>query len=354
MLFGGVLSDRWSPWLVMLIFRTSRCLIVAGLAALVWTHTTGTYTLQLWHLYTFSIVTGTIGALQSPANQALIPSLLRKEDLTAGNALIRGSTQLTSLIGPALAGIIITSVGAAWAFGIDSATIAFATLTLLLIKPLTHPLQQLSGTERESVASTKRSRGMIGIREGFQYAWRHPEIKAMLPVIALGSLFEFGPWSVGVSILVYNLTGEVTALGTVMAVVGGASLVGSLIAGSFNPRHRGILWVAAGAALGVGSILLGRAHTVLSVSLVIGIVVLITSYVGVGMNAWWQTAIRPDMMGRVLSLRMFVRLGLQPVSLVLAGWLIDINLTMMFTGAGILHLLTFLYAVLKREIRTID
>ncbi len=92
----------------------------------------------------------------------------------------------------------------------------------------------------------------------------------------------------------------------------------------------------------------------LSISLLVGIIGILNSFLNVVFISWLQGIIRADMLGRVMSLIMFASVGLAPVSLAVAGWLVDLNYTLMFAGAGGLWLLTSFYVAAKRALRTFD
>jgi len=353
MLFGGVLSDRMSPRRVMLVSNASQCVIVAGLTFLVFAHTREVYTLEMWQLYILSVIFGTVGAFFLPAIMTLIPRLLGKGKLEAGNALVMGTAQLSGLVGPAAAGVLVATIGTAPAFGVDAATFAFATVTLLLMRELS--LQPQPGLHGESsVQSAKKNSALTDIRNGFIYVLSQPTIRALLPVLAIANLCIAGPIGVGLPVLIHKLTGEAVALGIVMAVAGGGGLFGTLLAGSFKLRHRGILLIAIFIISGTCLALLGLAPNTLSISLLVGAAAFGSGVANVMLIAWFQGVTRPDMLGRVMSLIMFASAGLAPLSLALGGWLVDLNHTLMFAGAGGLIVLTGFYLAANRTVRAID
>ncbi len=106
-LLGGVLIDRWSPRTVMLYSNLARMVVVAVLAIL-----TATGFVRLWMLYPFAFLLGLGYALFLPALSAVIPRLVPEDRLQAGNAIIQGTSQLSLFVGPVLAGIMITFLGA--------------------------------------------------------------------------------------------------------------------------------------------------------------------------------------------------------------------------------------------------
>jgi len=349
MLFGGVLSDRLSPRRVMLISNASRCILVAVLASIVFARA-----IELWHVYVFAVTFGFVGAFFLPAMMAMIPRVVGRERLEASNSLVQGSMHLSGLVGPALAGVVVAVVGTAAALGVDAATFAFATVTLWLMKPVNHLTEPAAEGGALPARPVKPGSALTDITNGLRYAWGHAEIRALLPAIVVMNLSFVGPITVGLVSQIHSLTGKATALGTVVAVAGGAALVGSLLAGTIKLGHRGILMIVANAVLGAGFILLGLARSVLSISLLLGVVGILNGFVNIKVIAWLQGATRPDMLARVMSLVMFASAGLQPVSFALAGTLVDLNPTLMFAGAGGLMMVTCFYLAACRAVRTID
>lgn len=354
MLFGGVLSDRLSPRLVMLVSNAGRCVLVAGLALLVFTHTRDIYALELWHLYLFSVIFGTVGAFFLPAMMTMVPRLLDKDRLEPGNALVMGTMELGGLVGPAAAGVVVAAVGTAVAFAVDSATFAFATVMLLLMRGLSVKMRPTRDGEGTSAQPISKDSALTDIKNGFNYAWSQPGIRALLPALAVVNLCVAGPIGVGLPVLVHSLTGEPTSLGIVMAVAGGGGLFGTLLAGSVRLRHRGILLITVFIVSGTGFAFLGLMPNVLSISLLIGAAAIGNGIANVMLIAWFQGETRPDMLGRVMSLTMFASAGLQPISLALAGWLVDLSYSFMFAGAGGLIVLAGFYLAANRTVRAID
>ena len=93
MLFGGALSDRISPRLIMIVSNISRAIVVAIIAFMVFFEV-----VELWHLYLLSITFGIADSFFHPAFNALIPRVVDRDKLEAGNAILRGTHELSFLI----------------------------------------------------------------------------------------------------------------------------------------------------------------------------------------------------------------------------------------------------------------
>ncbi|MCC5666169.1 MFS transporter [Nostoc sp. CHAB 5784] len=161
MLIGGVVSDRFSPRLVMLVSNALRALLTILLTIIVSLQVT-----QLWHLYLFAITFGVVDGFFIPAAKSILPSLVSKEQLVASNTLLQATSQLILLIGPALGGLLIATSGIEKAFAIDAATFIFAVITLWLMKGTFKPNTVMI---KNSDASSKIVSLIAGIREGLNY-----------------------------------------------------------------------------------------------------------------------------------------------------------------------------------------
>ena len=343
MLAGGVVSDRLSPRKVMLFSNASRCIIVLVLALLIFSHQ-----LEQWHLYLIMVAFGTVGAFYLPSMMSMIPVLIGRDRLETANSLVMGTMQFSSLVGPALAGIVVAAAGTAMAMSIDSATFAVATITLLLMKGI-------AGTAKKPKSDTEEQGNPLqNLKEGLKYAWQQPAIRGLLPLIMVVNFCFSGPVTVGLAARIHEISGEATSLGVVMTVIGGAGLFGSLLAGALKLKKRGLILLGLIGLLGVSLVVIGWANSIMAIALIAGLMGLASGLINVMMITWLQRISRPDMLGRVMSLDLFASAGLQPLSLALTGWLVDINSTLLFVGAGALTLLVTLVSFGNRQIRGID
>ena len=126
---GGHASDRWRPWTVMMAADAVRAVAVAAMAAVAVAGPASTT-----FLVPVAVVLGAGEGLFLPGSFAIVPSLLPDEDLQAGNALTSGGTQLASLAGPAVGGVVVALAGPGPAFAVDAATFVVSALTLLAIR----------------------------------------------------------------------------------------------------------------------------------------------------------------------------------------------------------------------------
>src|SRR3954471_18046624 len=106
MTFGGVAVDRFSPRQVMLGSNAVRLVAVSVLGAVVVAGQA-----ELWMLYAFALVFGVADAFFFPAQTAIVPELVADEQLPRANGIVQGTAQITVLVGPVAAGLVIAALG---------------------------------------------------------------------------------------------------------------------------------------------------------------------------------------------------------------------------------------------------
>jgi hypothetical protein len=263
------------------------------------------------------------------------------------------TSQLSGFVRPAAAGFVVAAVGSAAAVGVDAVTFAFAAVALLLMRGVPLRAQRTQPAD-ENGEPTPRSSALADLKDGFRYAWNTPAIRAVLPVIAVINFCFVGPIDVGLAWLAHSRFEQgAVGLGTMLSVFGGASVLGALLAGSIKTRRLGVIFTVIVGVIGAGLGLVGVASNLPVTCVLLGAIGVVNSFINVMALAWLQRTVRPDMLGRVMSLVMFASAGLAPVSLALGGWLVDLNATLMFAGAGSLTVVTCLFMAASPAIRGI-
>jgi MFS family permease len=251
---------------------------------------------------------------------------------------MQGSQQLTGLIGPALAGLLVAAVGTAWAFGLDAASFAVAALALFLIR----------GGRRAAAIGEHQAGVLRTIWSGLAFVWRDPAFRSLILLSAVLNFALNGPISVGMAWLAANrFDGGSEAYGFILASFGGGALLGAVVAGSVGRvRELGWLTVAGSVVMGiaVGCIALAEvAWVVMALALAIGLAV---GFLNVRIVAWLQARTPEDMIGRVMSLVMIGGVALSPLSMAVSGVLVDVGAaSLLFAAAGVLIVVTALAGV---------
>lgn len=351
-LLGGALSDSVSPNLLMVVSSVVRAVVTGLITVVVLLDVT-----QLWHLYTLSFIFGMVDAAFFPAYMSVIPSLVMKEHLPAGNAVLRGTGRLMSLVGPAVAGIVVSTAGLAVAFAIDTATFVFAAGMIGLMKKSDNRAVSVDGGAEPSQGSGRLKRLFASIVEGLRYAWSERVVRALFLFICAIEFSYAGPASVGIASLAKTRfeAGGASALGWMLSSLGGGMLIGMLSAGSITGRHRrGPVLIGASIAIGLGLGLLGFAT-----HLLVACAVLVLAGIGGGLGnilimAWIQSRTKAGMLGRVISLLMLGMSVLEPLSYALSGIIVTLNLRAVFIASGGFLLTASIIAMASPALRTGD
>ncbi len=339
MIFGGAVSDRYSPKNLMIASNLARAVIVSLIAVISWS---GSNNVSLFVFLIFLF--GVADAFFYPAFMSMLPKLLKASELGGGNSLLQGSAQLMSLIGPSTAGFIVAATGVTAAFAIDAVSFVLAAGALILIA---------SGSPAKSQPATVGGREILkSIQEGLLYAWRDALLRTLLVITAVVNIAFMGPFVVGTALLAHDVFGSAVSLGLMLGASGAGALVGTLAAGFWQPqRLRGYVVLALPLAIGVGLALLAAVSQLeQAIAIRVGIG-LATGYSNVFTVTLLQQHISKDMMGRVMSLVMFVSLGLHPISYFLSGLFASVGIGALFSIGAAMLIGVSLVAGASRRVR---
>jgi MFS family permease len=338
MLVGGAVSDRLSPRRIMIATASVRTACVSVMAMLVWLRA-----LQIWHLYALSFIFGVADAFVVPAFQALLPSLVRREQLPAANAAVQGVYHFSTITGPAPAGALIRSLGIAWALLLDAISFLFVIGALLVVPD---PPRAVSSLPKPSLWQS--------IRDGLRYVNADVPLRALVMLVSVMNVSVSGAMFVGLVSLAKVRYGSPAAYGIWLSAVAAGDLTGTILAGLRRPHQRGRLLLGLAAAFGVCLLLLPWLQFLWLTAAVLTIMGTMNGLVYVQTTAWIQQRVDRALLGRVTSVYMCATYGLTPVSLALAGVLAQWNVTALFLAAGALLLLTTGLAALHPPVRQID
>lgn len=335
MLIGGAISDRLPTNYVAAIAASVNTVLIGLVAALLF--------FDAFELNVVILIAALFGLLEAflyPAILALLPQLMSKPRLGQANSWMQGSEQITNVIGPALAGIVIGALGLAIAFAINTALFAIGTGFIYLVRTR----QRLRPVEPSAVTLTGE------IIECLRYAWKQPAIRISLQMIAMINFAVLGPIVIGVAELVtMRFGGSATTFGYLQSAYGMGALLGVVVASRLSAiKNLKTPLILLAYALGAGLITLGFVQYAWMASGVIALMGLGGGIVGVLGITWLQQQTAISMQGRMMSLVMFAAVALDPFSQAISGVLLEINLTGLFMAAGITMLVTALVSSLSR------
>jgi MFS family permease len=328
-LYSGALSDRVSRKRLMLSADLLRAVTIATMGFL-----TVSGRVQLWQLVVLAAVYGAGDALFGPANSAIVPQLVPQDLLVQANSLAEFVRPITAtLLGPALGGILVKTVGAGWAFVADAGTFLFSALMIFLMRP-TPPVRELTTSTWQDV------------KEGLRYIRRHTWLWGGMVAATVSLLCAWGPWEVLVPYLVKNeLHGSAFDIGLVFAAGGLGAVTAALFMGQRELPRKPL--TIAYAAWIIGTALLagfGLAHSLGPMLLLSAI---IWFFITVLIIIWFtlvQRLVPATILGRVSSLDWLISTAGLPISFALVGpiaGLLGAGQTMIWAGllgAGVIVL----------------
>ncbi len=344
MLIGGAITDRISPRRIMLIADIIRFILTTLMTFVVFTGI-----VQVWMLYAFGLGFGLVAGFAIPAENSIVPMLVKEQDLQAGNSLIMGVGQLVGFIGPTIGGILIgayssSSLGIALAFGFDSLSFAVSAVCLWLIRIHNQAVQASAG--KEGVWAS--------ILSGIKFLWQDGALRMMFLVLSAINFLLIGPLLVGIPVLAdQRLPEGAVAFGLLMSAYSGGNLVGYLLAGSLRRPSPGVMkaiMIVLVAAFGLVIGALGFVpYTWVDFTLLL-LLGLGNGYIAIILFTWIQTRTPKKMLGRMMSIVMFSSTGLVPVSQAVSGAVSSWNLTALFVSAGALVLVVMLWMAFQPEL----
>lgn len=306
--FGGILVDRWNRHRILITTQILAMIQSLALAALALSGV-----IQIWHIILLSLFQGLITAVDSPARQAFVPEIIeRKENL--GNAIALNSSVFNGarLVGPAIAGLLIASVGTGVCFLIDglSYIAVIAGLLAMKLKPRKIAKQTTNIWQR--------------LIEGFSYAFGFPPIRAILLLLALFSFMGM-PYTILIPIFAKNiLQGGAETLGFLMTAVG----VGALVGGVYLSSRSTVIGL--GKIIAIAPAIFGTGLVIFSQSRILWLSLFMMFLVGFGgilqiasSNTILQTIVEDDKRGRLMSLYTMSFLGILPFGNLASGALAD-------------------------------
>jgi len=299
---GGTVADRYNRRKLVIATQTASMVLALILATLTLSHR-----MQVWHIFVLAALLGVVNAFDIPARQAFMVEMVGKEDLLNAIALNSSMFNGARILGPAIAGILVASIGEGWCFFLNGVSYVAVIAGLLLMRV---------PERRGRTAGTP----LTHIVEGFRYVRSTLPIRRILLLLGLVSLVAM-PYAVLMPIFADRiLHGGARGLGILM----GATGVGALLAGltlATRQRVRGLGQIIGIAAIGFSLSLIAFAWSrsfALSVVLLVpvGYFMMLESTAS---NTLIQAMVADEFRGRVMAVYSMMFMGMAPFGSFFAG-----------------------------------
>ena len=302
---AGVLADKLDNRRLLLATSTA-----SGLLALTFGVVVATGHLTIWWIYALTMLLGIVLAVERPTMQAVLFQLVGPDLLPGAVAANSTINSVSRLIGPALAGALIATVGVETCFLINAASYVVVIGALLALR---------SG---ELVDRPLIGRAKGRLREGFAYVRTHPDVgRPLLVMVVVGTVALNFPTTFP-SMVRFGFHRGAGSVGTAMSVSAIGSIIGGIYIAGVKPHPRRTLAIA----------LVGFAAACVALSVTPGFWPFVAMSILLGFasasfqsvnTVVLQQATEPSMQGRVMALHQMAWFGSTPIGAVLMGWVIQ-------------------------------
>jgi len=301
---GGIAADQANRRKMLVATQTASMLLALAYAALTLTHL-----IRVWEIFVLAALLGVVNGFDIPVRQAFVVDMVGKDDLMNAIALNSSTFNAARIVGPAVAGILVATIGEGWCFFANGVSYVAVIVGLLLIRL---PLR-----ERRAATASAWER----IAEGFRFTAKTGPIAGLLLLLGLVSLAGM-PYAVLMPIFADKvLHGGSRTLGILMSASGAGALLGALSL-AFRRRVRGLgRWVAlAAAGFGLSLIAFSFSHSIWVSSLLLVPVGYSLMVEMASSNTLIQAMVPDALRGRVMAVYSMMFMGMAPIGALLAGF----------------------------------
>ena len=337
LLFGGVWADRLPRHRLMLATDIARALLHTLLAALIFAGS-----VRIWQLVVIEALFGAAQAFFQPAYSGLLPQTVPEELIQSARALTETVANLSRLIGPLLATLLVLGLGGGVAFALDAATFVLSALLLMQVNPRERAPATASVSQPASASGGTLALLRGGWHEVRSRTWVWVTILAFTGVV----MCQSAPWQTLGPLASRREYGSIGVYGILVALMGAGSLLGSAVALRWRPRYPlrvGIL-LTLGSPLPNGLVALGAPIALLVPAS------LLSGFGFALLIIWWETSlarhIPPHALSRVSAWDWMGALALLPLGLLAAGPLASVLGPRAVLAGGCVGALIFLGAAL--------
>ncbi|HSJ34329.1 MAG TPA: MFS transporter [Acidimicrobiia bacterium] len=300
---GGLIADRMDKRKVLYVSQSLAGLIALTLGLLVLTDR-----VELWMVFALALALGVVGSFDNPARTAFVMEMVGRSRLTNAVGLNSVLVNSARIVGPAVGGILIVTVGIGVCFIINAFSYLALIAALLLMR------------EQEIERSAPEPRRAGQLREALGYVWGEPVLRVPLVMMGVVGLFVYEFEVILPLFARFTFGGDADTFGTMFAAMGLGAVVGGFYTATRGERPaRALIWMAyaVGGAVTVTA-LMPTLWMALLTLVVVGATT--TAFLTLG-NAVIQLHSVPEMRGRVMALRAAAVLGSRPLGAPIVGWI---------------------------------
>ncbi len=300
--WGGLIADRTDKRLLLVATQAA-----SGVLGLVLAFLTLSGAVELWMVYALALCLGIVNVFDNPGRQSFIVEMVGPDQVA--NAVGLNSAVFTSsrMLGPALAGLVISVVGTGWCFLLNGLSFFVVVVALLSMRP----------SELQQVSPIVRGAGQI--KDGLRYAWSRPQLRYTLILLLVIGMFAFN-WNVVLPLLArYTFHSGAATYGAMLSMIGIGAFAGALFsAGRTRPTQH--LFVYSALIFGILMLVAAVAPSltwVLVALIPMGTAMTICQATG---NSILQINSGREFRGRIMSLYVTAFLGTTPIGGPTSGW----------------------------------
>lgn len=300
----GVIVDRSDSRRVMVIVDIARAVIIAALAAVIFTHHA-----DLALVYAVAFTTGTCSALRVTAEVTCVPCLVEPGNLEQANArMVGGQVVGGELAGPAAGGWLF-GLAAAFPFAVNSGALGVGVLLMLTLPSVFRPANPAPARWPQATRLVSLGHDM---REGMRWLWRHSEMRDVTIAVTVVSLTDAAWFAVLALYVIQVLHQKAGAYGLLLAV----GALGGVAVGTIGPRltRRLTPWsslLIAGLVMAVTQAGLGLSANVIIAAIMLFLSSSAFALFNITAVTMRQRQVPPALLGRVTSLYVSVNYGAQ-------------------------------------------
>jgi MFS family permease len=351
-LVGGALVDRYSPKAVLMLTKHVNTVLLAVLALLVWTGNA-----SLMAISVLALGIGLASAFSVPSGTSMLPHVVPPAQLGIANGISMSIRQATMLAGPLLAGLLFAvfgdgsadapggAAGIAFAFAFDSVSFAVSAWTLARVRMM------------PAAPKAPPAPVFTAVADGVRAVWTDAALRSLMLYWAACAFVVGGIMQVALPVLADTRLEGGSALGLVMGAHGAGTLLGmalSGVLGRFRIGNLGTTVLVVDATLGLTLLPVGLVTATWQAMALMVPAGALAGFMQVAVFSWIQQRVPRAMLGRAMSIFMFIFLGVAPLAAAVTGFAMKyLNLAQLFAAGGVFLLGAALLAWLMTPIRTI-